>query len=58
MHDFFLTIKNTPLRNRLKERHLDVCCKVAIDGPNQEVLDSIKTASGGIQDETKEGQMF
>ena len=29
----------TPLCNRLKERHLDVCCKVAIDGPDQEALD-------------------
>ena len=29
----------TPLWNRLKERHLDVCCKVAVDGPDQEALD-------------------
>ncbi|CAJ1048595.1 uncharacterized protein LOC111859658 [Xyrichtys novacula] len=34
-----LKIVKTPLRNRLKERHLDFCCKVAIDGPDQEALD-------------------
>ncbi|XP_072563772.1 zinc finger protein 862-like isoform X2 [Paramormyrops kingsleyae] len=34
-----LKIVKTPLCNRLKERHLDVCCKVAIDGPDQEALD-------------------
>jgi len=36
---FFLNKIKTPLRNRLKERHMDVCCKVAIDGPNQEVFE-------------------
>jgi len=34
----FFKIK-TPLCCRLKERHLDVCCKAAIDGPNQEVFE-------------------
>lgn len=29
----------TPLRNRLKDGHLNVCCRVAIDGPQPDILD-------------------
>ncbi|CAM4571401.1 unnamed protein product [Leuciscus chuanchicus] len=29
----------TALRNRLKDQHLDVCCKVAVYGPHQDEID-------------------